>query len=242
MKRQRRGLVIRTAFNNQGWAGRCINPLSDPKCFKCSTGGLYVNKGNPIEEDEQGFCKGEPENYPLSYPANDESFWCWEQVLCKKYFWGNVMGKWRDVFIGMPVYFVYGDVNNTLTLWGFSEITKIENDREVYPPIFFKPFEPMPKEKWVEGLTGEQITGKDWKQLHYRYLDELHERKLALLVEGKVLNLSNNNPAAERLENAGIILKKDIREKLQKIAYDEGREIDDLIREAVAKLIRDRGV
>lgn len=242
MKRERKGLVIRTVFNNQGWAGRCINPLNDPKCFKCSEGGLYINKGNPIEEDDQGVCKGEPENYPLNYPANDEAFWCWEQVLCREYFWGNVRGKWRDVFIGMPVYFVYVDENKTLTLWGFSEIARIENNRADYPTIFFKSFEPMPKEKWVEGLTGEEITGENWKQLHYRYLDETHERRLALLTEGKTAILTAKNQTAERLENAGIILKKDIREKLQKIAHAEGREVDDLIREAVAKLIRDRGI
>ena len=232
------GLVIRTAFNNQGWAGRCKNPLSDPRCFKCRQGGLYINKGNPIvEEDENGQCKGEPEDYPL---VGDEAFWCWEQVLCKKYFWGNVKGKWRYVFIGMPVYFVYPEVDSTLTLWGYGLVDRIDNEPDEYPPIFFKPFEPLPQERWVKGLNGAKVTGKKWGQLHFRYLDESHEKYLASLIEGK------HEPGREGIYSPlsydviNIELKRDIKEKIEKIAQTEGREPQELIREAVAKLIRER--
>lgn len=243
MTRQVVGLVIRTAFNNQGWAGRCINPLGDNRCFKCREGGLYINKGNPIEEDETGYCKGEPEEYPLYLPEDgDEAFWCWEQVLCKKYFWGNVKGKWREAFKGMPVYFVYAEENRTLTLWGHSVIDKINDEPKRYPPIFFKSFKPLPQDKWVKGLTGEKITGSSWRQLHYRYLDERHENYLSSLVkgEGKLKPLTTILHS-EGHETLNFQLKKDIKEKLGKIANNEGREIEDIIREAVAKLIRDRG-
>jgi hypothetical protein len=234
----KKGLVIRTVFNNQGWAGRCINPLNDIKCFKCIRGGLYINKGNPIQEDEDGLCKGEPEDYPL-FP--DDPHWCWEQILCKKYFWGNVMGKWRYVFIGMPVYFVYPELDLSLTLWGRSVIDSIDNGPEKYAPIYFEPFEPLPQQKWIKGLTGEGITGKKWGQLHFRYLDESHENYLSSLVQGK-----RNPPPKKIVPSVGaydalmVEFRRDIKEKLEKIAHNEGREVKELIREAVAKLIRER--
>ncbi len=243
----RQGLVIRTVFNNQGWAGRCINPLDaiDLRCFKCVEGGLYINRGNPVEEDKNGYCKGEPEEYPLTDISSEgNDYWCWEQVLCKKYFWGNVKGRWRNVFIEMPVYFVYTELNGTLTLWGHSRIKKINNEPKVYPPIFFEPFDPMPEEKWVKGLTGEVITGKPWKQLHYRYLNDVHEKYLASLIEGRETHESRKDfiHSLESYENINIELKRDIKEKLQKIAHIEGREMKELLREAVAKLIRERGL
>ncbi len=245
MKMQETGLVIRTAFNNQGWAGRCEHPLNDQRCFKCLEGGLYINRGDPItEEDGNGYCKGEPEEYPLSYLADvDEEYWCWEQILCKKYCWGNVKGKWRKVFREMPVYFVYPEINKTLTLWGHSVIDKTDNTHKVYPPIFFKPFKPMPENKWIKGLTGEEITGKKWGQLNFRYLDKSHEQYLSSLVEGKerLQYRSSDSNVLESYEGLSVELKRDIKEKLVKIANNEGREIKDVIREAVAKLIRERG-
>jgi len=231
-----RGLVIRTAFNNQGWAGRCINPLGDIKCFKCLEGRLYINGGNPVKEDGQGYCKGEPEGYPL-----DPNAWCWEQVLCKKYFWGNVKGKWRFVFKGMPVYFVYPELDLSLTLWGHSVIDSIDNEPKKYAPIYFKPFNPLPQEKWIKGLTGEEITGKKWRQLHFRYLDESHENYLSALVQGKRNPPPRKvAPFVEAHDTVIVELRRDIIEKLEKIAHTEGREVKDLIREAVAKLIRER--
>lgn len=243
MKGRAAGIVIRTVFNNQGWSGPCKNPTIDSRCFKCREGGLHINKGNPIEEEENGFCKGEAEDYPLSYPISDnDSFWCWEQVLCVKYFWGNVRGKWRNVTEGMPVYFVYSESDRTLTLWGHSVIEKIDNEPE-YPPIYFKPFKPLPQDRWVKGLTGEKITGKSWRQLHFRYLDENHEDYLASLIKGKEKREHRKNliHQIEQYESLEIELKKDIKGKLEKIAHIEGREVKELIREAVAKIIRDRG-
>ena len=233
-----KGLVIRTVFNNQGWAGRCVKPLSDIKCFKCMEGGLYINKGNPIEEDEKGICKGEPEDYPL---FEDEAGWCWEQVLCKKYFWGNVKGKWRSVFKGMSVYFVYPEFDGSLTLWGHSVIDRIDNEPEEYPPIYFKPFSPLPQERWAKGLTGEKITGKKWGQLHFRYLDETHEQYLSAMAQGKrPPPPPKNRHSTEAYNTITVEVKEGIKDQLEKIADMEGRELNDLLREAIAKLIRER--
>ena len=235
------GLVIRTAFNNQGWAGHCNNPRHDNSCFKCRDGELFINHRNPIGEDINGFCKGESEGYPLSgYIFNAGSFWCWEQVLCKSYFWGNVRGKWRKVSKGMPVYFVYTEPDGTLTLWGHSSVTeKPHNELKQYSPIYFKPFEPMPQDKWRKGLSGEIITGSSWRQGNFRYLNEAYEKKLADLVEGKEPT-EPKNKSLDRNEDLSIELNRDIKETLNKIANNEGREVNELIREAVAKLIRER--
>jgi len=151
------------------------------------------------------------------------------------------MGKWRFVFKGMPVYFVYPELDLRLTLWGHSVIDSIDNGPEKYAPIYFKPFKPLLQQKWVKGLTGEEITGKKWGQLHFRYLDESHEEYLSALVQGK-----RNPPppkdvySVEAHDALTVELRRDVKEKLEKIAHTEGREVRELIREAVAKLIRER--
>ena len=93
----------------------------------------------------------------------------------------------------------------------------------------------------MKGLTGEEIVGKKWKQLHFRYLDESHEKYLSALVRGK-----RNPPPPKDVHSVEVYdalmveLRRDIKEKLEKIAQNEGREVRELIREAVAKLIRGR--
>jgi len=54
------GLIIKTAFNNQGWAGPCKNPLNDYRCFKCLEGGLYINKGIITSYREYAFDYPDP--------------------------------------------------------------------------------------------------------------------------------------------------------------------------------------
>ena len=234
----KKGLVIRTAFNNQDWAGKCKKPLDDPSCFKCQEGKLFINHGNPVGEDEHGYCRGNPENYPLNHPLDKEQpHWCWEQVLCKRFFWGNVRGKWRSAYPDMPVYFVYPEKNGTLTLWGESTIERIDNEPNQYPPIFFKPFKPLPKDKWIKGLRGQEITGNKWAQGNFRYLEEKHQKYLASLIEG---GNRDDTISQRRHESITIELRRDIREQLERIAETEGRNLVDLIREAIAKLIRER--
>lgn len=232
-KGQIAGIVIRTAFNNQGWAGPCKSPFKDLRCYQCIKSIVFVNWGKPIEEDQRGFCKGESEN-------NEP--WCWEQILCAKYFWRNVLGKWRYAQVGMPVYFVYTEPDHSLTLWGKSVIDRIENDLKPYPTLYFKPFEPLPQDRWVKRLSGEDLTGRPFLQGRYRYLDDKHEAYLASLVEGKVQpkEQARNFISPEDYETLNVRLKRSIIEKLGRIADKEGREVEEIIREAVAKLIRNR--
>ena len=239
MKGKVEGIVIRTVFNNQGWAGPCKKPLDDPRCYICKRGILPgINGGNPIVEDAEGICYGD-----FGAFAVPEDEWCWEQTLCSKLFWRNVRGKWREASEGMPVYFVFSNRDNSLTLWGRAEIDSIDN-KLVLPTLFFKPFSPLPENKWIHGLTGVEITGKQWRQGHFRYLDDKHETYLASLVEKGKKAKQKDAPAivSTTKEKLELQFRKDIRDKIKKIAFIEGRTEEDLIREAVAKLIRERGL
>jgi len=232
-------IVIKTVYNNQGWKGRCKRPLKDYRCYMCVKGVLPgINGGNPVEEDKKGFCHGDFGSYAIP-----EDAWCWEQTLCAKYIWRNIKGKWRFATEGMPVFFVYPEHDKSLTLWGHTIIKRIDNDFEL-PTIHFKAFDPLPHEKWVHGLTGKELTGAHFKQGHYRYLDATHREYLASLIQGgKQSQKTSVVPTVE--VDAGSInvqLREDIIRKLEKIANMEGREVRDIIREAVAKLIRERGL
>jgi hypothetical protein len=234
------GLVIRTVFNNQGWAGRCVNPTSDPQCFKCAKGLLPgINQGNPIHEDEDGLCQGNPDG---AYCPGDS--WCWEQNLCKKFYWRRAKeGQWSSVSIGMPVYFVYPEFDKSLTLWGQTLIDKIENENPCLSTLYFKPFKPLPRDEWVRGLNGKYITGQDWKQGQYRYLDKVQDKILRSLInkEIDVDTTHKHLPSPRGYDSVNVQLKKEIRDKLERIAEAEGRDIEEIIREATAKLIRERG-
>lgn len=238
MNGKKEGLVIRTVFNNQGWAAPCKNPLKDHQCYICVKGLLPgINDGNPIKEDAKGDCYGD-----FGGLVVPEDKWCWEQTLCSKYYWRNIKGKWRYAKVGMSVYFVYSEIDKSLTLWGQAIIDTIDNDHQS-PTLNFKPFKPLSQNKWVYGLTGKELTGEHWKQGHYRYLDAKHEAYMSALVErGEKHEIKNNIiPPSGAYEQFDMQLKRDITEKLEKIAHMEGRDVKELIREAVAKLIRERG-
>lgn len=243
-----KGLLIRTAYNNQGWQGRCKEPLSDMRCYKCKKGTLFINQGEPITEDERGFCLGK-NTVPLS-DLHDEPIWCWEQVLCKRFFWGNPVGEWRQVYKGMPVFFVYQEPDSTYTLWGYSKIKDIDTrggktGYRDYPVIFFEPFEALVEEKRIKNLSAEELTGtKRWNMPFYRYLSEEQVNFLENLIkEGKKIMTMEK----ERYETLKpLTLKFDIHpsifRKLEEIAALEGREIEELIREAIGELIREKRI
>ena len=146
------GMIIRVAFNNQNWSGRCKNVRGDPRFSKCRE-ELYAVGYKP---DERGNCL-----------AN-----CWESTLCTEFFWVSSVGNFGGRAAG-NVFFVYPDVNNALVLWGKSDVDRRAGDR-----IYFKPFKAMPAQKWVRNLSAKQILGKNWASGTYRYLNEVQERFL----------------------------------------------------------------
>lgn len=81
----------------------------------------------------------------------------WESTLCTEYFWGSTIGNFGPRAQGI-VFFVFSDIDNSLVLWGKSEVDRVEGDR-----VYFKKFKPVPSEKWVRNLSAEDILGVPWR-------------------------------------------------------------------------------
>lgn len=220
MKEAAMGIVIRVAFNDKDWKGACLHPLTDPMHYQCRE--HRVNVG-PIKEDSMGFCTTK----------------CWERELCNKYRWENVLGDWGTrAYSGANVYFVYRQPSGLYTLWGKSQVSQISGNE-----IFFTPFQPLAK--WKTDLRPKQdLVGKDWKQGFYRYIDAVQEDKLDRLIEGGERQFDDRRDSTS-LDSAAthieIALKPHIAAKLQRIAEEEGREIEDVVREAIGEWLKSRG-
>jgi len=231
------GIIIRTVFNNQGWAGPCKNPSNDPRCYQCIEGRVYVNGGKPITVDDNGFCKGE---------IQDGEPWCWEQTLCTKYFWGNAIGKWGPrAYPGEKVYLVYRELSGLYTLWGWTKVHWIDNNAKPCPNLYLEPFKPLSDDKCVRGLSAIYLTGRKWGQGTFRYIGSEREAILDSRIEGKppIPNFqdgSKNSSSVADYMTVPLRLKVNITERLKRIAESEGREIEDIVREAIAEWLKGR--
>ncbi|MEM3526234.1 MAG: hypothetical protein QXV37_02365, partial [Candidatus Jordarchaeaceae archaeon] len=83
------------------------------------------------------------------------------------------------------------DIDNTLVLWGTSEVDHVESGRNAYW-LYLKPFKPMPEESWVRGIKARDILGKNWGQGTYRYLDEEQTKILENLIKEKTRHTPQN--------------------------------------------------
>lgn len=232
------GIVIRTAFNNQGWARPCKNPLKDPQCYQCTEGRVYVNGGKPITVDDNGFCKGE---------IQDGEPWCWEQTLCTKYFWGNAIGKWGPrAYPGEKVYLVYRELSGLYTLWGRTKVDWIDNNAKPCPNLYLEPFKPLSDDKWVRGLSDIGLTNKVWLRPNFRYIDNEREAFCDSLIEGKAREQeSKKQPEISQTGQVDYMtinlrLKRNVVDRLEKIAYREGRDVEEMVREAIAEWLKGR--
>jgi len=160
-------LVIRTLYNNQAWKARCSDPYHDRLCYYCPGNKLKLNIQKPSPGCDP--CDGV----------------CWEQILCKQYFWGcTPQGNfWGKAQLGMKVFFVHREVRDSglprlYTLWGKTTISSIADSintsglqsQNGYHLIYFAPFIVAPRSRQVTGLTANTITGKDWDQGGFRYI------------------------------------------------------------------------
>jgi len=158
-------LVIRTLYNNQDWEGNCKQPDDYPLCYYCPGNklGLAIKAPSPGCDH----CDGE----------------CWEQILCKQYFWGcspkgNFWGKRAKP--GMKVFFVFRENSKPrlYTLWGKTTISSVaasldtsgQRGRNGYHLIHFAQFKPVVESKWKKGLTAKSIVGKPFGQGNFRYI------------------------------------------------------------------------
>lgn len=147
------GMVIRTAFNNQNWNGKCKDAENE-RFFYCKV----VDTGYGI--DDEGNCSSEV---------------CFESKLCKEYIWRNTIGNFGKKAEGQ-VFFIFRDhkEKNAFVLWGMTQVKKVDGNR-----VYFKEFKPFPQEKWIRRLSLEETIGrKKWGQGTYRYIDVDKESKL----------------------------------------------------------------
>lgn len=225
-------IVIRTLFNNQNWKGPCKNPHQDQRCDICFQKPPPVNIVPPPPDDpvdEDGFCKGG----------------CWEQRLCIDYKWGcTPEGRKfsKRANIGVKAFFVYRQPNHEYTLWGKSKVRDVNvlgHDGFYY--LYFEPFEPLPEHKWVPNLAADKLVGEQWLMGNYRFIDDNREVYLEGLIQGgkqsKIIFPSSLGDYVE----LNVRIKPNIKEGLEVVANKEGRPIEEIVREAIAELLRARG-
>jgi len=226
------GIVIRVLYNNQGWQALCKSPYKDRECHLCFEPNVAIRPPSVTDE----ICSGD----------------CWERNICNKYRWGcapsgRKFGK--RAYLGMKAFFVYKQPDGKYTLWGKTTVERIGDKFEVdfdgkhYQFIYFSPFEPLPQDKWVRHLTDKELVGEKWLMGRHRYIDTERESFLERLIEGgkperPVQALAVTPSPANPILNIKVM--PHIEKKLEEIAYAEGRQKDDIVREAIAEWLKGR--
>lgn len=217
------GIVIRVAYSNGGggWNGPCLHPLADRSAFEqCIKQRVDVGE---VREDENGYCVSS----------------CWEKNLVRERLWHNVLGDWGfRAHPGTSVFFVFRQPNRLFCLWGKTKV-KNTNGKE----IIFEHFQPLPDAQRVRDLTAHDLVGKDWKQGFYRYISSLQEERLERLMEGgqeQSDEYRQPDPVGNAPTHLRIEFKSNIAFRLQRMASEQGREVEDVVREAVAEWLKGR--
>jgi hypothetical protein len=228
-------IVIRVAWNNMEWKAACDAPGKDPFCWYCFRGVLQIDQ--PKKDDF--ICTGE----------------CWERRLCKEFKWGcTAKGKvyGGDAYPGVSAFLIYKQPDDNYTIWGRTVVSTVDTQpmkstykyEDGYAFIHFKPFEPLPQDKRVKNLSDVELVGKRWLQGRHRYIDNDQAVYLDQLIDGQVrvksiktifdkVNFNNTDEIA-----LGTSIAPNIYKKLEEIATNEGRGINELVREAIAKWLK----
>ena len=151
------GMIIRVAFNNQSWAGKCTKAKDDYRIYECHRNDVYIGYGT-FRIDENGTCVSEYD----------------EAVLCTDYCWPCHRGRINPKRAEGTAFFVFPSKDKSgrqpLTLWGYATIKRTEGSK-----VVFHPFEPLPQDKWVRQLSAKDILGKPWGKGTYRFIDSRTE-------------------------------------------------------------------
>ena len=151
----------------------------------------------------------------------------------------------------MKVFLVFRQPGGRYTLWGKTTVRDIDDevategrDYEVgFAFIHLEPFESLPKEKWVSNLSDVQLVGEKWLMGRYRYIDAEKEGYLEQLMEGEVPKEQVETPVTILTNNSislSINVTPNIYKKLESIANEEGRQTDEIVREAIAEWVKGR--
>ncbi len=231
----RTAMVIRCMYNNRGWKGACLTPGKDPECEPCFYSLVQINPPEPDDEE----CSGN----------------CWERYICTDFRWGCYPkgNTFAQAHKGMRVFFVFRQPSGSYTVWGTTRVVSIDSEpvhtgkdfEDGYNFVHLEPLEQLPREKWVRDLPDTQLVGASWRQGRFRYIDRERELHLERLIGGEKLGIAQECAVPvlpPRTCVLSIEVMSHISEKLDKIALQEGRKKDDIVREAVAEWLRERGL
>ena len=229
------GIVIRVLYNNQNWQSPCRSPAMDSLCQKCLREDNNLNIIRPSENDR--VCSG----------------LCWERDLCNNHEWGSARKIGNRAYKGAKVFFVFQQPDGKYTLWARTTVDSTNvsprrqlTDHEVGYRFWmrFSPFKPLPQDKWVKDLRDIDLVGEQWKQGRYRFITTDKETQLERLIDGVVPGKLAESPAVVLSARETVIsvnLASTIYSRLQRAAAYEGRQPEEIIKEAVAEWLRSRG-
>ena len=160
------GMLIRTTFNNAGWAGKCTNAKRDARLFKCQLNVVDIGHGE-FTTDERGICTSG----------------CDEEMLCVDFRWPGHQGRVNKKKAQGTAFFVFPNVNSSLTLWGRATIAGTEGNS-----VCLLPFSPLPQDEWIWDLRAQEILGKQWGQGTYRFIDSGIQSRLERVIALKAGN------------------------------------------------------
>ena len=231
------GIVIRVLYNNQNWKSACVHPFRDSLCQKCFA-KTNIDIERPSQNDE--VCTG----------------LCWERDICINYEWGcTPKGKkfGRRAYKGVNAFLVFQQPDNKYTLWGVTKIDAvnvppkrklIDHEIDYKQWISFVSFEPLPIEKWVRDLKDIDLVDEQWRQGRFRFISSEKEDELYRRIERKSRETPNHGQTTASLTNEEqtltIAFAPNIHNSLVEVSNSEGRQIVDIIKQAVAEWLRGR--
>jgi hypothetical protein len=232
------GIIIRVLYNNKDWKSPCTHPGMDTFCHKCfGEGNLDIKR--PSKDDE--ICSG----------------LCWERDLCTNYEWGcTPRGRsfGNRAYKGVRVFFVFQQPEHKYTLWGKTTVDSVNVspkrqliDHEIGYDSWmrFVPFEPLPTDKWVRDLRDIDLVDKQWKQGRHRFITPEKEAELERRIEGmtpeqRVSGLDISFPIRDN-KVVAITFANNIYKRLVEVGKAEGRQLEEIVKEAIAEWLRARG-
>ncbi len=230
---EKTGIVIRCMYNNQGWKALCVKPGEDLECERCFV--PLVNIRPPKRDDK--ICSGN----------------CWGRYICTDFKWGCYPkgNTFAQAYKGMKVFFVYKNLAGDYTIWGTTRVVNIDSEpmqtgkdfEDGYKFIHFEPFEQLPKDEWVSGLSDKHLVGAEWRRGRFRYIDRERELELEKLIKGETPEITQGGTITIPPSDTSVLnieIMPHINEKLEKIAHQEGRQKDEIIREAIAEWLKSR--
>ncbi|MFA5367407.1 MAG: hypothetical protein WC333_05970 [Dehalococcoidia bacterium] len=222
------GIVFRVLYNNKDWKARCATPGKDDQCWLCFEDELEITM--PKRDSEE--CTGH----------------CWEQHLCVDYKWGcTPKGRkyGNRARPGVKAFFVFKQSDGRYTLWGKTIVRSVDSKvgEDGYAYVYFNAFKPLPKDKWVKDLKDTDLVEESWRIGRHRFIRQERENALDRLIDG-IATPQETKVASVTRHGSSISLNIDISaniyKKLEEIAEEEGREIDEVIRESIAGWLRKR--